>query len=137
MTATYSVQIFESAVSQAFHYLEDGWDEAGEVQSKNLSVYVYKVPPLDFKGEDISIEFQLAALSGETPRMYGRFCKDSRNGGGAIRCGSQITNETLNAKNSGFIPAKAVGKGLSIIIDHDEDSCQKLYNNECYYTIVV
>jgi hypothetical protein len=33
--------------------------------------------------------------------------------------------------------AKAVGKGLTIIIDHDEDACQNLYNNECYYTIVV
>ena len=57
MTATYSVQIIETPVSQPFHYLEDGWDEAGEVQAKSTAVYVYKVPPLDFKGEDISIEF--------------------------------------------------------------------------------
>ena len=57
MTATYSVQIIETPVTQPFHYLEDGWDEAGEVQAKSTAVYVYKVPPLDFKGEDISIEF--------------------------------------------------------------------------------
>jgi hypothetical protein len=60
MTATYSVQIIERSASQKFHYLEDGWDEAGEVQGRNFSVYVYKVPPLDFKGEDISLEFLLA-----------------------------------------------------------------------------
>lgn len=96
---------------------------------------MYKVPPLDFKGEDISIEFQLATVSGETPKMYGRFCKDSKSG--VNKCGTQITNETVFAKNSGFLAAKAVGKGLSIIIDHDEDSCQNLYNNECYYTVVV
>ena len=54
-----------------------------------------------------------------------------------MNCGTKITNETIFAKNSGFLGAKAVGKGLSIIIDHDEDSCQNLYNNECYYTVVV
>jgi hypothetical protein len=67
--------------------------------------------------------------------MYGRFCKDSKSG--PLTCGSKITNESLTASNSGFQPAKAVGKGLSIIIDHDEDACQNLYNNECYYTVVV
>lgn len=63
--------------------------------------------------------------------MYGRFCKETR------KCGEKITNETLYSPSSGFLSARAVGKGLSIIIDHDEDTCQKLYNNECYYTIVV
>jgi hypothetical protein len=31
MTSTYSVQVFESPVTQTFRYLEDGWDEIGEV----------------------------------------------------------------------------------------------------------
>jgi hypothetical protein len=57
MTATYSVKILETPVTQVFKYLEDGWDEASEVVGKNNSVFVYRVPPLDFKGEDISLEF--------------------------------------------------------------------------------
>ena len=98
-----------------------------------MSVYLYKVPPLDFKGEDISIEFQLTSISGETPRMYASFCKDSKLN--PRKCTEKITNETVAIPP--FIQARAVGKGLSINIDHDEDLCQTVYNNTCYYTIVV
>ena len=96
-------------------------------------MYLYKVPALDFKGEDISLEFQLASVSGETPRMYASFCKDSKIN--LRKCTENISNETI--LKAPYLQARAVGKGLSIIIDHDEDMCQKVYNNECYYTLVV
>ena len=65
--------------------------------------------------------------------MYASFCKDSKLN--PRKCTEKITNETV-AKPP-YIQARAVGKGLSINIDHDEDLCQTVYNNTCYYTIVV
>jgi hypothetical protein len=51
--------------------------------------------------------------------MYASFCKDSKLN--PKKCTEKITNETL-AKPP-YVQARAVGKGLSIIIDHDEDLC--------------
>ena len=92
---------------------------------------MYKVPPLDFKGEDISIEFLLTSISGETPKMYAAFCEESKT---PKKCGNKVSDKDL-AKN--FQAAKAVGKGLSLLIDHDENTCQKKYEGECYYTVVI
>ena len=57
-----------------------------------MSVYVYKVPPLDFKGEDISIEFLLTTVSGETPKMFAKFCKECKT---PEKCGENA-NENSN-----------------------------------------
>jgi len=43
------------------------------------------VPPLEFTGEDISIEFLLTSVSGEIPKMYASFCKESN--GNVSACG--------------------------------------------------
>lgn len=68
----------ETPANLTFHYLEDGWDEQAEIQGKELKVYIYKTPPLDFKGEDIFVEFQITTISGESPKLYARFCEDSK-----------------------------------------------------------
>ena len=136
MTSTYSLVIMETPMDQSFHYLEDSWDQSGEVQGTNIAVFLYKVPPLDFKGEDISVEFLLTSISGETPKMFAAFCKDSITN--LTNCGEGIIKEYVTGGSAyGFLQAKAVGKGLSLQIDHDETQCLNVYNGECYYTVVL
>lgn len=72
-------------MDQNHHSLEDGWDQNGQVRGNETQVYVYKVPPLEFTGEDISIEFLLTSVSGEIPKMYASFCKESN--GNVSACG--------------------------------------------------
>jgi hypothetical protein len=57
-----------------YHWLEDGWDETSELIGRNMSLYLYKVPPLEYTLEDIRVEFQLMPLSGEAPKLYAKFC---------------------------------------------------------------
>jgi hypothetical protein len=89
---------------------------------------VYKVPPLEFTGEDISVEFLLTTVSGEIPKMYASFCKESK--GNLSSCGDP-------SDFSKYQQAKPAGRGLSLIIDHDEGLCDTVYHGECYYTVVI
>ena len=64
LTSTYSLLVQEVSPALMFKYLLDGYEENGEVQGSNMTVYMYKVPPLSYETEDIVIEFQLTTLSG-------------------------------------------------------------------------
>jgi hypothetical protein len=128
MTSTYSLVVTETEMDQKHHSLEDGWDQNGQVRGTETQVYVYKVPPLEFTGEDISVEFLLTSVSGEIPKMYAAFCKESN--GNVSACGDP--NDY-----SKYQQAKPVGKALSLIIDHDEGLCATVYRGVCYYTVVV
>lgn len=74
MTSTYSLLVKEPSKFQLFSYLEDGYDENGEIQGKNMTLLVYKVPPLEYQGEDIQLNFRLNVISGEKPVMAAKFC---------------------------------------------------------------
>jgi hypothetical protein len=76
MTATYSIIVSERSKNQKFSYIENGYDETAEIQGANLNLYIYKVPPLEYKGEDIQITFKLTVLSGKTPYLGAAFCLD-------------------------------------------------------------
>lgn len=41
-----------------------------------MYLFMYKVPPLDYANEDISLEFTLTTLSGTTPLMAVSFCDE-------------------------------------------------------------
>lgn len=50
LTSTFSLIVQEREANLTYHYLQDGYVETGEVQGNgNLTVYMYKVPPLDFE----------------------------------------------------------------------------------------
>lgn len=76
MTSTYSILVQEQSKNQVFTYLDDSYDETGEVQGSNLILYVYKVPPLEYRGEDIQLNFRLTTVSGKTPQMAAAFCTE-------------------------------------------------------------
>ena len=86
-----------------------------------MQIYLYKVPPLDFKGEDISLEFMLTVKSGETPKMFAALCKQQADD--VEKCTKGISIDKLTSAKYDYQQAKAVGKALSLIIDHDENTC--------------
>jgi len=132
MTSTYSIVVEETEMDQKFHSLEDGWDQNGEVRGNDTQVYLYKVPPLDFTGEDIMVEFLLTSVSGDVPKMFAKFCKEGKSN--LTACGEGFDSKEAQLS---FQRANAVGKGLSLIIDHDEGLCATVYQGECFYTILV
>ena len=78
ITSTYSLVVSESSANQIYSYLDDGFDEMGEVQGDELKFYVYKVPALEYKGEDIQLRFRLNVQSGSTPYMGAAYCEDKK-----------------------------------------------------------
>lgn len=76
MTSTYSIQISEPKVFQDFVLLEDGYDEMTEIQGKSIKSFLYKVPELDYQGEDLDINLRLEIKSGKVPSVYGKFCEE-------------------------------------------------------------
>jgi len=78
MTSTFSIKVSEPAKNQIYSYLEDGYDEVGELQGNQLTLFIYKVPPLEYKGEDIELKFKLNTISGKTPYLGAAFCHDKK-----------------------------------------------------------
>ena len=78
MTSTYTLMVSEPSKNQKFTFLDDGYDENGQLQGSNMTLYVYKVPPLEYQGEDISISFRVTTISGEKPVLAAAFCQDTR-----------------------------------------------------------
>lgn len=76
MTSTYSLIIKEVPSSLDFEYIEDAYDKTGEIRGNEMKVFMYKVPPLDYENEDISVEFMLTTISGPTPLMAAKFCSE-------------------------------------------------------------
>lgn len=135
MTSTFTLLVNEYDANQAYQMLEDGYDQNGELQGQNQTLFLYKVPPLDYQGEDIILNFKLTTLSGTKPNMYVRFCKESKDP--KKKCTQNITRAMLGDGQNDFTRAERIDNDLSLVIDHDERICQSQYNGECYYTVVL
>ena len=48
MTSTYSIVVQEISADLPFKYIEDGYDENGEILGKDILIYMFKVPPLEY-----------------------------------------------------------------------------------------
>lgn len=108
------------------------------VRGKDRVVYLYKVPALAYKEEDIYLEFLLSTMSGTSPLMFAAFCdKDEPSICIEYALKAQLNANGSRGDSSQFKIAKMLGKDLSLIIDHDEKVCKEDYDSNCYYTIVV
>lgn len=47
----------EINANKDYYFVEDGFIETNEVEGKNMKVYIYKVPKLEYDNEDIAIDF--------------------------------------------------------------------------------
>jgi hypothetical protein len=58
-----------------YEVLEDSYAEIAELNGYESKFFLYKVPQLDYKTEDITVTFKLVTMSGETPAMKAKFIK--------------------------------------------------------------
>ncbi|CDW91451.1 UNKNOWN [Stylonychia lemnae] len=134
MTSTYSIQISEPKLFEDFSYLEDGYDEMGELQGKSIKSFVYKVPSLEYEFEDIDIDVKLEVKSGKSPSLYGKFCEEKND---PKKCGKIPSDEEFVQSYIDYQSGIRVGQILSITFNHDETKCKIDYSNNCYYSILV
>ena len=106
MTSTYSLLVQEISTELPFKYIEEGYDENGEILGQDIQLFMFKVPPLEYKGEDIKIEFSATTTSGVSPILLASSCLDYKD---HKKCAQNITNEFLESKKSRFKKAKQVG----------------------------
>ena len=85
-----------------------------------MQVYLYKVPPLDYLGEDIVVSFRLTTLTGTTPTMAVKQCQETKD---FKKCGTGLKSADVLGSKSSFEKANIVGNDLSLTIDHDERTC--------------
>ena len=69
ITSTYSMKVTEYDTTSGIKHLEDEFQEVDEILEKEMKIYVYKVPPLEYTEEDLFIKFAMTALSGEAPLL--------------------------------------------------------------------
>eukprot|EP00347_Sterkiella_histriomuscorum_P008919 403343241 len=134
MTSTFSIVITEPSRNQLFTYLEDSYDETGEIQGSDLVLYIYKVPPLEYKGEDIQLNFKLNVISGKAPFLGVAFCMDKKD---HKKCVQGLKSSEITSSGSSFTKGTQVGNDMYIIVNHDERTCQDEYNGQCYYVIAL
>ena len=120
LTSTYSLLVQEYPSNLEYLNLEDSYEENGEVQGTNMQVYLYKVPPLDYLGEDIVVSFRLTTLTGTTPTMAVKQCQETKD---FKKCGTGLKSADVLGSKSSFEKANIVGNDLSLTIDHDERTC--------------
>ena len=93
----------EVSTDLPYKTLKDGFSESAEILGKNLEAFQYKVPPLDFTDEDISLEFVLSTFTGPLPSMAVGFCDDKLD---PINCLSDLYREiVLDPTNDKFVIA--------------------------------
>ncbi len=73
-TSTYSVKVDELWPLNTYFRLDDSYIEEFNVSKHDHGIYVYKVPQLDYEGEDLFVDFKMTTISGATPEMSGKFC---------------------------------------------------------------
>lgn len=64
--------------------------------------------------------------------MYAKICDD------ISTCAKNVVmSQVKDVQRSGFEKARTINNDLSLIIDHDEEACEKKYKGQCYYLILV
>ncbi|CDW74582.1 UNKNOWN [Stylonychia lemnae] len=135
MTSTYSIVISELEHGADYQQLLDGHDQNGEVESLNRQVYIYKAPNLTFSSQDIRIQFILSSISGIQPQLFAGFCSEKD----ILKCvkAAKSFDQQNYDETSRFKKASQMTKDLNLIIDHDEEKCEKEYKRECFYAVIV
>ncbi|CDW71154.1 UNKNOWN [Stylonychia lemnae] len=134
ITSTYTIKAKEFDQDWTNSIIEDGYSEMFGSFPNSLHTHLYRVPRLEYAGEDIKIEFDLMVKRGPEPTMAVAFCAINS----TTECKKQATVESINNPSSNFKKAQSNGQILKLVIDHDEDQCQKLFNGtNCYYVVAV
>lgn len=121
LTSTYSLAVSEIDANADYKMLEHGFIENGEVQGKNMVVYMYKVPPLEYKEQDINLNFQLQAISGPVPILAVDFCKEED----YKICAQDLSRSYVLDKTGSFQIAAINNNQLNLEYDHSEQDCAK------------
>lgn len=102
-----------------------------------MQLFTYKVPKLEYKGEDIKVEVTLAVKKGNPDNvlMAGKLCEVEK----IQMCTETLTSMMVFSKKSTYQKAqKIIGGSLQkLVIDHDEGLCENMLHGECVYVIAI
>ncbi len=102
-----------------------------------MQLFLYRVPKLDYKEEDIKVEVTLTVKrgNGDNILMAGKLCEVEE----IEKCYETLSYSLVFFKSSTYKRAeRLMGGGLQkLTIDHDESKCENLLHGECVYVIAV
>ena len=153
--ASYAIYLQETEPGQTWERIEQGFAHQHELASSSSKiaeqVFIYAVPPLAYKTEDIALNFILETVSGPAPEMSVMYCADFQAQATREEAEELCARKVLQyssadlaqghqaATTSTAFKSAKQAQGLPILqldIDHDEDSCSK-GGRYCFYAIVV